>query len=317
MSLGLVKNVLALVCYTLLFVGCDNLASSVPVNVQHPFNAPSVLAPGSVVYEGSLDGSPGHGQILVWPASLGAHPQNPLRTFMDGAVRPYGEWVTKSGDLYVANTPQGAPTTGVFAYHPGASHPFRNIRDNLGNPTHVAVGNDGTVYVSDNFCPGTPEGACIVVFAPASNEASRTVDLHFSGYALRTGEMAFDKNGNLLVVDTNFKQGAHVFSVDTHTFKVTDLQLEASSDGPGLGVDAAGNLYLSGPGGIDMFPPGSKRATRTLNGFAYDITVLPNGTVYGNGYGAIVEFAPGANNPTNTIESSGNFGLGIAVGPTT
>src|SRR5580658_3015707 len=134
-------------------------------------------ATGRVVYESSLDGAPGHGSILVFPASLKAHDPSPIRTFMDGAVRPDGMWVDKNGDLYVANLPQGAPTTGVYVFHPGSSHPYRHIINSLDNPEHVAVGRDGTVYVDQTMCPSHIQALCVTVFPPGKDRASHEIDL--------------------------------------------------------------------------------------------------------------------------------------------
>lgn len=310
---------------TALLAGCGSAASSVPSSPNaNGTQASSIIqrtansflspgTPGTVLYESSLDGSPGHGQVLVFTSSLMAHNPHPLRAFNDGTVRPFGMWVDKNGDLWVANIPQGAPTTGVFVYHPGASHPYRNIVDGLANPTHVAVGRDGSAYVNQSQCNNI-QGACVTVYPPGSNHPSRSIDMHFSGYALQTGEMAFDKNGNLLVMESNFRQGGHVFRVSTRTFTVTDLKLNIGAADPGLAVDGAFNLYVSGSS-IEVLAPGHRNPSRVLNGFSYDIAVLPNGTVYGNAYGGIVEFAPGAINPTNQFASYGNYGLGVAVGP--
>src|ERR1700680_2369840 len=154
------RRYLASLALTALLAGCSNSASSIPSNltanaaplgsvVQMPANAfASLDARGMVLYASSLAGGPGRGQVLVFPSSLKAKNPNPIRTFNDGTTRPFGMWVDKHGDLWVANIPQGAPSTGVFAYHAGASHPFRNLTDQLVNPTHVAVGDDGTVYVN-------------------------------------------------------------------------------------------------------------------------------------------------------------------------
>lgn len=323
------RSYLASLALTALLAGCGSAASTAPSSFSADTTAMGGVvqktasgsvspdATGMVLYESSLDGSPGHGQVLVFPSSLKAKNPNPIRTFNDGTVRPFGMWIDTHGNLWVANIPQGAPSTGVFAYHAGASHPFRNLRVGLVNPTHVAVGADGTVFVNQDRCNSNIQGACVTVYAPGSNRPTRTIDMHFAGYALQTGEMGFDKNGNLLVVDSTFKGGTHVFQVAAHTFKVTDLKLHLSVDGPGLALDGAGNLYVSGVsrGLIDVFAPGATSPSRVLNGGSYDIAVLHDGTLYGNFYGGIVEYAPGATNPTNQFYTSGNYGLGVAVGP--
>lgn len=321
------RKYLAPLALSALLAGCSNTGSSIPssftanamplVSQKNTNALTSPDAGGMVLYESSLDGGPAHGQVLGFPSSLNAKNPNPIRTFNDGTVRPYGMWVDTHGNLWVANIPQGAPSTGVFAYHPGASHPFRHLTDQLVDPTHVAVGADGTVYVNQDECNGKFHSGCITVFAPGSNRVSRTIDLNVTGYALQAGEMAFDKNGNLLVVDSSFQIGTHVIQVSTQTFKVTDLNLQVSADGPGLAVDGAGNLYVGGEntGQIEVFAPGATSPSRFINGSSYDLAVKRDGTLYANNYGEILEWAPGATNPTNQFTTIGNDGLGVAIGP--
>lgn len=310
-----------------LLAGCSSAASSGPSNLtasqpligdatQRTSGAfASLDAHGLVLYEGSYNFGPGVGQVLVYTSSLRAHDPQPIRSINHDTVRPNGLWVDKHGDLWVVNIPQGAATTGIFVYHPGSSLPYRHLIDQLVDPSEVAVAADGTAYVNQRACPHIG-GACVTVFPPGSNDASRTIDMHFSGYATSADEMAFDKNGNLLVAEYNFRRKLHVFSVTPGTFTVKDLKLHLGVDGPGLAVDGAGNIYVAGTvGQIDVFAPGSVHLGRVLNGGGYDIAALPDGTLYVNYYGGITEYAPGAVNPTNQFSSIGNYGVGVAVGP--
>lgn len=269
-----------------------------------------------VLYESSYDYQPGVGQVLVWPAGLNAHPQNPMRSITAFTVRPNGMWVDTNGDLWVVNIPQGAPTTGIFVYHAGASVPFRHIIDQLDLPTEVAVAKDGTAYVNQTACNNIP-GDCITVYPPGSNTASHTIDLNFEGYAHGAGGLAFTRNGDLLALEFAFKQGVHIFRINPTTLHFRDLGLHLDVDGPGLATDGAGNMYVTGVGSykIDVFAPGATSPTREINGGGYDITARPDGTLYVNGYGAVSEYAPGATSPTNVITSYGNYGIGVAVGP--
>ncbi len=310
----------------LALAGCGGTASSL---TAHPGGGQSSMAGTAqapsmgfsslagqhmVLYESSYDYQPGVGQVLVWPAGLNAHPSNPMRSITANTVRPNGMWVDGNGDLYVVNIPQGAPTTGVFVYHPGASVWYRHFKDQLVYPTEIAVAKDGTVYVNQMQGNNIP-GDCVTVFPPGSNTASRTIDLNFNGYAHGAGGLAFDRNGNLLAAEFDFKTGLHVFRINTTTFRFKDLGLHGTAGGPGLATDRAGNMYITGSESIDVYAPGSTTPTRTLSGGGYDITARPDGTLYVNGYGAVSEYAPGATSPTNTITSYGNYGEGVAVGP--
>lgn len=311
----------------LLLAGCGNAASSSPTHLnasgpaavmpELPLNGFSTLAQQRMVlYESSFDFRPGVGQVLVWPAGLSAHPQNPMRSITANTVRPLGMWVDSNGDLWVVNIPQGAPTTGIFVYHPGAAVPFRHITDGLVYPTEVAVANDGTVYVNQSQCNNI-QGNCITVYAPGSNTVTHTINLNFNFYAHAAGGLAFGKSGDLLALEYSFQEGAHVFRINPTTFHFHDLGLQLDVDGPGLATDRAGDMYITGAGTykIDVFAPGATSPTREIQGGGYDITARPDGTLYVNGYGAVSEYAPGASSPTNIITSYGNYGEGVAVGP--
>lgn len=272
----------------------------------------------NVVYLSSFDGAPGIGQVFVYPAALGAHPTQPQRIINHGTVRPFGMWVDSSGTLYVANIPQGAPTTGITEFHPGEGFPFKVLNGGLWYPTEVAVGKDGTVYVNERLANNCT-GDCVAIYAPGSSTISRTVALNFNGYALESDQMAFDRRGNLLVGASTFKDGYHIFRLNVTTFKVTELKVNLSGlGGPGLAVDGAGNMYVSTYNSdvIAVFAPGSENPTRMINGGAEDLTVMPDGTLYAMTGGGVQEYRPGSSTPDNTInEPAGNLGFGIAVGP--
>src|SRR5690348_14897248 len=272
----------------------------------------------NVVYLSSFDGAPGVGQVFVYPASLNAHPSSPKRIINHGTVRPFGMWVDSVGTLYVANIPQGAPTTGISEFHPGGVVPFKTLKDGLWYPTEVAVGKDGTVYVNESLA-NQCTGDCVAIFAPSSSTITRTVALNFSGYALQADQMAFDRAGNLLVGASTFKDGYHIFKLNVTTFKVTELKVDLSGiAGPGLAVDRAGNMYVSSYDSdtIAVFAPGSETPTRMITGGAEDLTVKPDGTLYAMTGAGVEEYKPGSSSPDNVVnEPAGNLGFGIAVGP--
>lgn len=273
-----------------------------------------------VVYFSSFNGQPGLGQILVYPASLHAHNPNPIRTISDGTPRPYGMWVDSKGTLFVANIPQGNGGNYVDEYHPGAAAPFRTLTDQLYYPSEVAVSADGTVYVNERMGP-SGLGDHVTIFPRGSTHASRIVDMNFTGYDVNANQMAFDRNGNLLVSASAFTHGGltdHIFRLNTKTFKVTRLHLNLGSlDGPGLAVDSEGNIYVSGAytGQIDVFSPGSENPSRVIPQGAQDMTIMRDGTLYASTGSGINEYMPGASSPVNTINAFGQLGFGIAVGP--
>ena len=274
-----------------------------------------------VVYVDSFDGRPGQGEILVYPAGLGQKNPPPTRTIFSGAVRPLGMWVDSAGTLYAANVPQGAPSTGVKEFHPGSTAPFRTLVEDLVYPEAVAVGADGTVYVNQRQSPVDAHvGDFVTIFPPGSVHPSTTLTLPIAGYAPQADEMAFDKHGNLLVEGFTFNHGLHIFKVTPGTFAISELHLNLGGlDGPGLAVDGAGNIYVSGfyAGEIAVFPPGSNNASRIIPQSGQQLAVLPDGTLYvAGGYG-IAEYKAGASSPTNTFNLPAGIypSGGIAVGP--
>jgi hypothetical protein len=269
----------------------------------------------TVIYIGNIDGQPGLGDVLVYPSGLQQHNPSPLRTILQGTARPSGLWVDTAGTLYVANLPQGAPSIGVTEFHPGASHPFQTLTDQLSDPEQVAVAKDGTVYVNQRI--GHED--FVTVFAPGSTHALATIDSHFDGYALQPGGMAFDRNGNLIFSAETFKDGCHIFKMTPGSLTVTDLKLNVSVDGAGLAIDGAGNMYVSGffnGLGIEVFAPGSKSPNRTINQGATALTVKPDGTLYAMTETGVSEYAPGGSVPVNSFNAPAPVqGFGIALGP--
>jgi hypothetical protein len=321
MSMNSLRLCLTAVALGGVVAGCSSAATSSAI--APPSRTGNALVQqnsgtNNVVYLSSFDGGPAVGQVFVYPAGLGAHPSSPKRIIKSGTVRPYGMWVDSVGTLYVTNIPQGAPTTGIMEFHPGGIVPFKTLKDGLWYPTEVAVGKDGTVYVNERLANNCT-GDCVAIFAPGSSTITRTVPMNFDGYALQSDQMAFDRGGNLLVGASTFKDGYHIFKMNTTTFKVTELKVDLTGlDGPGLAVDGAGNMYVSGATAdvIAVFTPGSDTPIRMITPGAEDLTVMPDGTLYAMTGAGVNEYRSGGNSPVNTInEPVGNLGFGIAVGP--
>jgi len=293
----------------LAFAGCSNVASSslVPGGGQslsraHIAGSATTSTTGRVLYVADIDGQPGVGQILVYTADM-SNPQF-IRAITNGTGRPFGLWVDRNNVLYVANEPNKYPSS-VTEFKPGASSPFFTISDFKGYPASVAVDSKGNVYVNES---DSDEGF-VQVYAPGSHTPLRTIDTGIGGYAFTPGSMAFDTLGNLVVAEQARLQ-LHIVEIRRGSSKATPLNLDLTNiTGPGLGIDAAGNMYVASSGGesVSVFPPGQTEPSRTISSvLAYGLTwVTPRGAVYqASGESTVTEIAPGSNTLTHVFGCS-------------
>jgi sugar lactone lactonase YvrE len=256
---------------------------------------------GRVVYVADIDGQPGVGQILVYTADM----KNPqlLRTITNGTGRPFGLWVDSKNVLYAANEPNKYPGS-VTEFKPGASSPFFQITNFKGYPQSVAVDAKQNVYVNESY---SDEG-WVQEFAPGSNAAERTIDTGVGGYAFTPGNMAFDPQGNLIVAE-QAKLQLQIVKIAPGSSKPTPVNLDLKGNninGPGMGIDKAGNVYVASSAGssVSVFAPGQTEPSRTISsGTSYGLMgVSPRGAVYqASGESTVTEIAPGSNSPTFTL----------------
>ena len=298
------------------FVSAPNAPSGVQgrnvSNVNGSTRSVPATASGRLLYIADIDGQPGVGQILVYTADM--HDPQFLRAITTGTGRPFGLWVDDRNILYVANEPNKYPAS-VTEFKPGASAPFFSITNFKGYPGSVAVDSKHNVYVNESV---QDEGV-VQVFAPGSNVPLRTIDTGIGGYAFDPGSMAFDPHGNLLVAEQARLQ-LHILKIrpgSSHA-KPLDLDLQANNiTGPGMGVDAAGNIYVASSGGesISVFPPGATEPARTIFPVgAYGLTwVTGRGAVFqASGESSVAEIPEGSDSPSNTL-SCGCSAQGVAV----
>jgi sugar lactone lactonase YvrE len=254
-----------------------------------------------VLYVGDIDGQAGVGQIFVYTAGM----KNPqlLRTITNGTGRPFGLWVDSKNVLYVANQADKYPAS-VTEFKPGASSPFFTITNFKGYPGSVAVDANQNVYVNESV----QDKGYVQEFASGSNTPELTIDTGAGGYAFDPGSMAFDPQGNLYVAE-QAKLELQIVEIAPGSSNVTPVNLDLNANdvnGPGMGIDKAGNIYVasSESATVTVFAPGQAEPSRTISSAAgYGLTwVTPEGAVYqAGGEYTVTEIAPGAATPTYTL----------------
>jgi hypothetical protein len=131
---------------------------------------------------------------------------SPTTTLNDPGQQPIDVAVAKNGTTYVANiaTSGGGPGS-VSVYPPGTTNPSLTLRDdNFQEVVGIALDKRGDVFVS--YSNGQSSGS-VAEFPARSQTAQET------GIAIGfPGGVAFDKTGNLLVVD-QFTGILNVFTV--------------------------------------------------------------------------------------------------------
>ena len=271
------------------------ISPSLPASSMRAGRAPADASGANrVLFVSNLSGG-----IRMYSADI--HTPNPplIGIIANDTARPEGVWVDRKGTLYVTDAEQYPIKANLLEYKHGASSPFRTITSGLFSPAAVAGGADGTVYV--NAVNGNSTGE-VVEYAPGKVVPERTITLPDPAYELTPGDLAFDRNGNLLAATLANSSTVHVFKIAPGSSQVTDLGLQGAG-GAAIGVDGAGNLYTGGLYLVSVYAPGATSPSRTfpLSFYGNGLTVARNGTLYVVGNNTVAEFAPGASSPTNYI----------------
>src|SRR5437660_738946 len=278
------------------------------------------LAPGVVVYAAGASGD-----VTPIRTIAGA---NTVLSNATGIARD------AAGNLYVTNPPLTPPSGGsVTVYAPGAvgnAAPIRTIAGEgtgLDHPVGVALDTAGNVYVSNTYT--------VTVYAPGAS--GNVAPIRTIESSSQVGGIALDTPGNLYVASRDVitvyaTANGNATPIRTISGSNTGLGCPA-----GLGLDAAGELYVANPcgGSITVFAAGADgnaTPTRTiigsntgLNG-ASGIALDDAGHLYvtnAGGYlanaGSITVYAAGASGnvaPIRTISGVHTrlvFPTGIAV----
>ncbi len=212
------------------------------------------LAPGVVVYAAGASGD-----VAPIRTIAGA---NTVLSNATGIARD------AAGNLYVTNPPLTPPSGGsVTVYAPGAvgnAAPIRTIAGEgtgLDHPVGVALDTAGNVYVSNTYT--------VTVYAPGAS--GNVAPIRTIESSSQVGGIALDTPGNLYVASRDVIRvyataNGNATPIRTISGSNTGLGCPA-----GLGLDAAGELYVANPcgGSITVFAAGADgnaTPTRTIIG---------------------------------------------------
>ena len=185
----------------------------------------------------------------------------------DGLSGPFGDWVDRHGNLYVANRLD----VNILEYKPGSTTPTFTYSAGMMAPVKVTVDGSGNVYEADN------NGAFVNEYAQKSN--SVMFSCHPGGFLQG---VAVDGSGDVFVdYNINSTGDARIaeYKGGLNGCNETVLGVVLPYAG-GIALDKKNNLlvceYLGG-GAVDIIPPPYNGITGSLgSGFAAPIEVTLN-----------------------------------------
>jgi len=139
--------------------------------------------------------------------------------------------VDSEGNIYVTFSGSRGQKVPVAIYRIDDSYTARPFVVEMMNPTGLALGGDGSLYVSSRY-DGT-------VYRVAKNGAMTS---YAEGMGIATG-IAFDREGNLYVGD----RSGTIFKIGRDRQIFVFATIEPSVAAYHLAFDDAGNLYVTGP----------------------------------------------------------------------
>jgi hypothetical protein len=243
-----------------------------------------------------------------------------LGMITSGINAPSGLAVGSNGVLYVSNL------NAVTEYQPGALTPFRTIPFTDGTPVAIAVGSDGTLAVAD--VPPIHQPGHLLIFDKGSPTPTRIITFPLDGQLhVNMGGVAIDASDDVFAAVHQYPHGPLrllEFAPGSKNGVDTGLLF-----GAGLGIDAAGNLYVGFTSFVNVYAPGSKQAIRQISNGLPSLglfAVAPDGRLFapnsehlvggGAAPGDVVEYAPNGVAPVARLRSNIDVNpRGVALRP--
>jgi len=192
-------------------------------------------------------------EVLIYDAK--GKNQSPIGMIDDGVTTPYGLWVDKNRNLYVANQGSyyGSGSGTVTVYPSGSTSPSLIYSQDLSRPLYPIVDQYGDLFVSGTNYNGS--GAVVEYKAGSTNEYQilQTPGGEADG-------MDFDLKGNLYVAYRGVSGTGSIDEFPPGSTQGTSLGMSLNQP-QGVVVDNNANILAAETGDtnrVDLFAPGSQ-----------------------------------------------------------
>lgn len=201
------------------------------------------------------------------------YPHHKVVGFIDTSpYQPNSVHVDAANDLWVAlNTtgPDGTPS--VYVYHRGQTTPYRVLTGIPQIPVNVAVGPDGTAYVTDEN-NGSGSGANVSVYAPGSDTPTSKLS---DPNGTCCGWVAANRRGDVfLTYESPVGHTGQVVEFRAGSTRPRNLGITLTTFPGGIEVLGDGSLLVSEQGipgfnlaaRVDTFPKGATQPSSVIYG---------------------------------------------------
>jgi len=267
--------------------------------------------PGPLLYV-SVEGS---SKVLIYPESDYNH--SPIGTITSGVNDPWGLYVDKNGNLYVANQ-----TNTVTVYPAGSVYPSATYSQGLCHPLFAMVDHQGDVFVANGRACGGGH-ATMVEYLPGSTNPYQV----FQTPGTELDGIDFDLQGNLYLayrVTTNRGHGSiEKFAPGSTQGQILGMTVHKPQ---GLIVDSQGNVVVVETAhtsrDVVVFAPGARHPSARVK--------LPEGSIpnqlaltekedklfvssYNNGYVYVTDYPLTKGSTWTEVEEAGAVIQGVAL----